>query len=57
MGDHDSYSDNVPIVQIVPERFDRLERLTCLNLLMSLTTRRMTPNFPFTENIFPDASE
>jgi hypothetical protein len=36
---------NVPIVQIVPERFDRLERLTCLNFLMSFTTRRMTPRF------------
>src|SRR6266545_2958474 len=30
---------NVPLVQIVSERFDHLERLTSLEFLMSLTTR------------------
>jgi hypothetical protein len=43
---------NVPIVQIVSEQFDHLERLTSLEFLMSLTTRPTTPKFPFTETMF-----
>lgn len=43
---------NLPIVQILSEQFDHLERLTSLEFLMSLTTRPTTPKFPFTETIF-----